>query len=162
MRPSLYTNYLIKSSQQPNWVGKIILQMMKWDLERTDSFLNATELINGGSKAIPFCCSHFLITSLLRDTVNIHYWKIYNPHHWKPKLYTHDSDHRSMAVHILFLSSSECFPPNCRPGCVCTAEGPLGGGLCYLWVEAPVPGVRCICLMKWRKNLHKAIFLLFK
>lgn len=137
MRPSLYTNYLIKSSQQSNWVGEIILQMMKWDLEKLNSFLKATELINGGSKAISFCCSHFLITDLLRVTVNVTHWKICNLHHQKPLLYTYDSKPRITEVHILRVSIAEYCPPGCRPGCACTtgASGwgsvlPLGRGPC--------------------------------
>lgn len=152
MRPGLYTNYLIKSSQQPNWVGEIILQMMKWDLEKPNSCLKATELINGGSKAIPFSCSHFLISVLLWDTVNVPHWKIYNPYHWKPLLYTHDSQPRSTEGHIILVAIAECCLPSCWSVCVSTTG--------TLWAKAPVP--RRICLKKWSQNLYKLIvFLIF-
>ena len=137
IKPGLYTNYLIKSSQQPNWVGEIILQMMKWDLEKPNSCLKATELINGGSKAIPFSCSHFLISDLLWDTVNVPHWKIYNPSHRNPLLYIHDSEPRHTEVHIILVVIAECCPPGCWSICVYTGT---------LWVKVcATSGQRLLC-----------------
>lgn len=92
--------------------------MMKWDLEKPNSCLKATELINGGSKAIPFSCSHFLISDLLWDTVNVPHWKIYNPSHRNPLLYIHDSEPRHTEVHIILVAIAECCPPGCWSICV--------------------------------------------
>ena len=67
IRPGLYTNYLIKSSQQPNWVGEIILQMMKWDLEKPNSCLKATELMAPGLHSHQITLYFQVVTNFLVD-----------------------------------------------------------------------------------------------